>query len=229
MDFRIGEYLSKVELPVTASHKDPDKALVIVESRPCFFLPHVIATAVATHPGWHLYVFAPKNVHEFLSDKVVGEYTRVTIDTPARMTIEKYNALLYSRTFWDIIHEEHILIFQSDCVLVRTTPRDALVYDYIGAACGTLDANFVMNGGLSLRRRSAMLRALDLMRPPSTEPEDIAFCRCMRTHSTLFTLPTLEDCMKFAIESLGDPTTAIGMHGTDKYYAHSDVITALLK
>ena len=48
-------------------------------------------------------------------------------------------------------------------------------------------------------------------------PEDVAFTKCMR-RQTSFKLPTMNACYKFGIESLGDIDTAVGIHGTDKYY-----------
>ena len=47
--------------------------------------------------------------------------------------------------------------------------------------------------------------------------EDVYFSKLIRkNYKDLF--PSMEECDKFAIESWGDYTKAIGIHGTDKYY-----------
>lgn len=239
MDARVGEYLLRhAPLPFRVDRDGGDRALLIVETRPSFFLPHVIATAVRTHPGWALYVAGTPAVHEFLRSHCANyeDVTRITLDSPPRMTTAQYSHLLLSRRLWDLIREEHVLVFQSDCVLVRRCPDRMLAYDFVGAVCGTVDPDtFVMNGGLSVRRRSAMVRAIDLLARRlellhlSDKPEDVAFCEIMRAHPSDFCLPSMRECMEFAIESVGDPRTAVGMHGTDKYYAPPELVTELLQ
>ena len=209
---------------------DAPAALVIVETRPLPYLASVIATAVASHPSWPLYVVGPERVHASLSEKVYN-YVQVVLDVDT-MTIAEYNMLLTSPEFWGTFKEPSVLIFQSDCVLVRPTPPSFLALDYVGAVCGTLDPqSFVMNGGLSLRRVDAMKRCVEHMHRDGddlTAAEDVTFCSVMRRHAREFVCPTMEVCDAYAIESQGDPTTAVGMHGTDKAYAPPQLVDALL-
>lgn len=234
MDARVGEHLVRsATLPFElAATREPDKALLIVETRPSYFLPHVVASAVQTHPGWHLYVFGTPAVHTLLAShcKNYEAATRATLGAAARMSVQDYSALMLSEEVWAAVREEHVLVFQSDCVLVRPTPPHALQHDFIGATCGLLDPErFVINGGLSLRRRSAMLLACQLMTPDlAGKPEDVALCALMRRHPARFDLPSFEECMDFAIETAGNPSKAVGLHGTDKYYAPQQLIEALL-
>jgi hypothetical protein len=236
MNALIGQYLLSRALPFRLAD-DADgtevAALVIVETRPSFWLPYVVSSAVSTHPGWHLYVFGTPAVHALLNASCKN-YDRATrVELPCtRMTVADYSAMLLSREFWTVIRHEHILVFQADCVLVRPTSPLHLRYDYIGAVCGMVHPDrFVMNGGLSLRRRTAMLRAVDKLqaRPELLrEPEDVAFCMIMRQFRDEFTLPTMDECNGFAIESLGDPETCIGLHGTDKWYCSEALIAGML-
>jgi hypothetical protein len=233
----VGTHLIRTtSFPLKISHVEPHKALVIVETRPSFFFPHVVAGAISTHPGWHLYVFGTPEVHALLDsccDNECKDYTKITLGS-ARMTSQQYSHLLMSSGFWDCILEEHVLVFQTDSVLVRPTPPRYLDYAYVGAVCGPVDdgASFIMNGGLSLRRRSAMQRAVHHIRHrhPALldEPEDVAFCAVMRAYPAEFSLPSMRDCNEFAVESVGDASKAVGMHGTDKYYAPSQLIADLL-
>ena len=48
--------------------------------------------------------------------------------------------------------------------------------------------------------------------------EDVYFTNLIRENYPK-SLPSLKECDEFAIESFGDYTKAIGIHGTDKYYA----------
>lgn len=230
MDALVGTYLLTVPLPFSVSRAPGDRALVIVESRPSFFLPHAVASFVRHHPDWHLYVFGTPAVHALLSAHC-NNYTDVTqVQLPQeKLTIGDYNQMLLSERFWTVIQQEHVLIFQTDCVCVRGTPARFLRYDYVGAVCGTLlPDRFIMNGGLSLRRRSAMLRATGMLTDEARQkPEDVAFTQTMRA-SKEFELPDMPECNEFAIESLGDPERAIGMHGTDKYYAPPKLVARLL-
>jgi hypothetical protein len=235
MDHRIGCYLVHAHAPPFFLNPPlPDKALLLVETRPSFFLPHVVASAVRTHPGWRLYVFGTPDVHALLRDSCPNFELATCVTLPSgRLTPQGFSELMMSSEVWGRIAEEHVLVFQTDCVLVRPTPSRFLAFDYVGAVCGLLHPErFVMNGGLSLRRRSAMLRAVRQLRDRHPdllgEPEDVALCRCMRMAGD-FTLPTMKDCNQFAIESLGDPSRAIGMHGTDKYYAAPELVRAMLE
>ena len=175
-----------------------------------------------------MYVYGSPAVHAMLDGAVTG-HTRVTLDC-ATMTSAQYSHLLMSDDFWAVIREEHVLVFQTDSAIVRPVPDAALRWDYIGALCGELHPDrFVMNGGLSLRRRSAMLRAIALLTDGDRDaPEDVAFCRVMRAAGANFALPSMAECDAFAVESQGDPSTAIGLHGTDKYYAPPALVRALL-
>lgn len=219
--------LDAAKVPVEVHATDINRALAIVETRRLPHLPAVISTAVACHPGWPLYVFAPPDVHEFLQCNVSG-YHKVTLGVE-RMTTKEYSRLLLSEAFWRVFREQHVLVFQSDCVIVRAVPSRYFQFDYVGAVCGTLDPRmFVMNGGLSLRNTEAMLRALTLMDEDlMSQPEDVAFCAVLRRGG--FTVPTMEECDRFAIESQGNPSTAIGIHGTDKSYAPPELIDALCR
>ena len=219
----VADYLAAVPLNMPPSVSGDSTALVIVETRCLPHLPSVIASAVRQHPGWHLYVYAPSAVHDFGERSgclAGGQYTKVTLE-PAAMTTASYSKLLLSREFWDVCREEHILVFQADTVVFRPVPQELMRYDYVGAVCGEpLPSKFIMNGGLSLRRRSAMVRAIMLMTDEEArEPEDVAFMLAMRRNPAAFTLPTMQVCDDFFIESRGNPRTAIGVHGTDKLYA----------
>lgn len=86
---------------------------------------------------------------------------------------DDYSKLLMSRKFWEQFETEHILIFQHDSRLLRTGIEEFLKYDYIGASWNF--EPYVGNGGLSLRKKSAMLKVIDNYDDHKFLPEDMYF------------------------------------------------------
>jgi hypothetical protein len=204
-----------------------DTALVIVECRPSFWLPLVIRNALHTQKNTHLYVFGTKEVLEFVAGTVGGEFTGVEI--PHLSSPQEYSMLLLNEGFWKAIQEDVVILFQTDCLFLRPYPgKDS--FDFVGAVCGAVDNDtFVINGGFSVRRVSAMLDVLSKMtEEEKTMPEDMAFTHTMRRLGG-YVLPTLEQANAFAIESMGNPETAVAIHGTDKYYCETGLLMQCLE
>ena len=224
MEINCGRYLLRYldRHDIKPKHdKYSNKCMVIIDTRCSFWLPLVIRNFVDKLPGWNLYFFGPDIVNHFIQEEVGGEYTFIPFRVK-KITKDMYNRLLKKEGFWKKIKEEHILIFQIDSLLIRGIPDNLLKYDYIGAVCGYFDeSRFIMNGGLSLRKRSSIIKACALMTEiEKNQPEDVAFTSCMRRLS-FFRLPTREECNNFSIESTGNYGECIGIHGTDKYYNES--------
>jgi len=213
-----------------APSSPPNIAMVIFETRPVFWLPLVLKNAmdVLGHQCT-LYVVAPKDVHVFIqSNEPDLAYRAIGIDAPRKISIADYSTVMLSKKFWEVFTEEHVLVFQCDCLLLRPIPPSMLLFDYVGPKCGTLTGEqFIINGGLSLRRTQAMLEAIDAMTPEEkTLPEDVAFTMCLRRLGAK--LPSMDECDVFAIESHGDATMCVGIHGTDKYYCSDELLHAAI-
>lgn len=219
----VGEYLVS-QRPPKALSSLAEGAVVFVETRDAYFGPLAMQAAMRAHPGWTPYVLGTPDVLRRFGD----DFHRVEIQHLRGPS--DFSRLLFSKAFWKLFPEPRVLLVQTDTVVVRGCRQDHARFDCIGAVCGNLGLDtFVINGGLSLRKPAAMLRALDLMTPEDLDlPEDVAFTRVMRRHPHAFALPTMEHCHDFAIESLGNPAKAIGAHGTDKYYCPPDVLRALV-
>lgn len=231
MDYDVGHFLLSYDSKVTVS-QTTGNAMVLVETRDSFWLRYVLANAVTMNPGWKLYVFGTKAVLDRVKRHVDGDLVCVElmVDPQQKFLVSDYSRLLLDSAFWNIFaSERRVLIIQLDTVLVRPMPEWVLTFDYIGAVCGkTNPQEFIMNGGLSLRNPKAMIRAIQKMTPAQKDlPEDVAFCETMR-HDADFILPSMQQCHAFAIESRGDPVTAIGAHGTDKDYAQPGLLRQLL-
>lgn len=243
MHRRVGNYLLQGpppgDGPVVAAASAPGVSLLIVEPRESFWLDKVIANAVREFPDSPLFVCAPAAVLDYLRP-LVPTMREIRADFPARTSAATFSALMFQPELWAAIPTPHVLLFQTDAVLVPgaaarllATPGLAAARDvaFLGPACGNCvdDSMFVINGGLSLRRVAAFAEAVGLLTDADRAlPEDAAFCAVMRRHPARFALPTMAECNAFAIESFGDPSTVIGIHGTDKYYCPPALLTATL-
>lgn len=226
VQYDVGVYLNK-ETEKRVVHGHVNAAIVYIETRDHYFVPQVLLNAMHFHPGWNVYVFGTAEVLERIGSVVSG-FTGVLIRGGLRPT--SLSAMLLEPAFWRIFEETHVLFVQKDCVLVRGVQPEHMAFDMIGAVCGrATSGDFIINGGLSLRRVDAMKRALaGMTSEDKTHPEDVAFTRAMRRNPAQFKLPTMMECDAFAIESRGNPFTAIGAHGTDKDYAPAKLLRDLI-
>ncbi len=92
------------------------------------------------------------------------------------LTIKQYNILLTSIDFWNKINGENVLIFQTDSCLCRHintfdfTPY--LDYGFIGAPSKLEYPIPWQNGGISIRKKSLMIKAIKHNNGPSDINED---------------------------------------------------------
>jgi len=233
MDRRVGDYLVK-----GAQKEDfgllefcqPKQSLFIADTRESYWLDLVIKNAVQEFPDWDLFVCAPRPVLDWLRPSF-PRMKEIVADLPPRASPETFSAIMYSQEIWKVFDTEFVMIIQTDTVFApyAKSRLPDLSKDFYGAACGHLAEDFVVNGGLSLRRVSAFAKATAMLTDADRAlPEDVGFCGLMRRHPDLFRMPTMLECMRFAIESFGDPSRVVGIHGTDKHYAPPALLTATL-
>jgi hypothetical protein len=136
------------------------------------------------------------------------QYTNLSTSSFSK---KKYNKLMTSTGFWLEIHAEHILIFQVDCLLRRRGINEFLKYDYVGAPWRSIRApSYGGNGGLSLRKKSAMLEVLKENRVNGImEQEDIFFCKALRSGG--YNLAPPEVAIQFSVEEIYYPDP-VGTH-----------------
>lgn len=222
------------------------KAAVIIETRDNFWLPMVLRNFVSLLKDWNFYFMGPLPLISSVRERVKGDWQFVGLNFPEnstnfRLNMADYNKLLTgvhklsgSETMWDHIKEEHIMVFQSDCICFRNPVQKFLDWDYIGAICGNdrNEENFVMNGGLSLRKKSAMQKVCAEFEEKGENldgsvNEDVMFTDHMRANG--YNIPGLKDCNHFVIETGGDAGTCIGLHGTEKYWIDNDTMGKVMK
>lgn len=196
-----------------------NKALVYIDARPVFWTETIVKEAIRVlGPSWNVYIVETPSAYR--SNREAFDDCKVNFVTLSMENIvrDDYSCILKTPDFWRLFSEEHLLIFQSDSLILRPFPPSLLEYDYMGAPCG----DGIMNGGTSLRRRSAMIRVLEKypekFAEDPEEPEDITFCKVMKGDDT-FVLPPIELCHQYFYESGPLPRNLddlFAIHGTTK-------------
>lgn len=128
-------------------------------------------------------------------------------------SIDEYNKLFTSVEFWNKIAEENILIIQHDSALLRHGIEDFYEFDFIGAPIKWIDFP-AMNGGLSFRHKSAMIKIINEIPYNGTENEDLYFCRGAEVLN--LKLPTFDKAKQFSCETIFN-YGSLGFHAIEKY------------
>lgn len=132
---------------------------------------------------------------------------------PRLNSITAYNRRLTSLDFWNQFEEENVLIIQHDSAILRTGIEDYYQYDFIGAPIKHI--NFpAMNGGFSLRHKSAMINVIKNYHYNGLDNEDMYFCNGLKQLNGKF--PTLEVAKSFSCETIFN-IGSLGFHAIDKY------------
>ena len=159
--------VSKIKDTQEVKLKKTDKVAVIVEPRKHEMLEMIVRNVMYfLGEEWNLHIFGgtenEKWINELFPQHWEYRFTNLGVDN---ITADEHNLLLRQRFFWEQIEEENILIFQTDAYLLRKGIDYVLKYDYVGAE--TLNPydktpkGIGQNGGLSFRKRSAMLECID--------------------------------------------------------------------
>jgi Protein of unknown function (DUF5672) len=140
--------------------------------------------------------------------------------------IGSYSKLMTAASFWDTVHADRVLVFQTDsvlCSLSQYTVDDFLQYDYIGAPFAIRWANLPDwmesgNGGLSLRNVTLMRHIIRLY-PYKGEAEDGYFATAihdMQEKGEPVTPAPLDAARAFSYESGPAPgNMTFGVHRYD--------------
>ncbi len=187
-------------------------AAVIVDTRNVSLFQVITEHLYFLPKDTKLYVFSSEN-QRHLQELLNCEFHVVDINS-----ISDYNKLLTSKSFWEKIEEENILIFQEDSRLLRKGIEEFYEWDYVGASWNF--APWVGNGGLSFRHKSAMLKIIDSIIYEDGLNEDIYFTTYMKPLN--MKLAPVEVANKFSVETqyhLG----SMGFHAIEKYLPEEQV------
>lgn len=160
-----------------------------------------------------------------LADNVAFEHSKylptnsVFYIEPRLNSIHEYNKRLTSLEFWNQFEEENVLIIQHDSSILRYGIDEFYNYDYIGAPIKWIDFP-AMNGGFSLRRKSAMINVIKNYHYNGLENEDLYFCNGLKQLNGK--LPTFEIAKTFSCETIFN-LGSLGYHAIDKYLTSEQV------
>lgn len=142
---------------------------VIIEPRKHKALPFVLNNFLTNlSDEWEIMIFHGRKNKEYIENILSNELyqyrhrikklIQLYIDN---LSINQYNAILKSTSFYKCISTEILLIFQVDSIILKEN-KDLinifLNYDYVGAPWMN---GQVGNGGLSLRRKSKMIEVIE--------------------------------------------------------------------
>tara|TARA_B100000780_G_scaffold260684_1_gene212630 strand:+ start:307 stop:1038 length:732 start_codon:yes stop_codon:yes gene_type:complete len=150
-----------------------NKVAVIVETREHKALPFVLNNVMSILPdGWGLQIFHGSNNLEYVKKVTDTELLNGKEITYTDLKIDSISAddssleIMLTEDFWNKVVGETVLYFECDTMLCPNSEykvEDFEHFDFIGGYWGNqlemLDNDYskVMNGGLSLRKKSYML------------------------------------------------------------------------
>jgi len=149
------------------------KAAVIVETRfRTNLVPLILHFSGVLGPSWPILIYtSAESIGQFSSSAALGRYLRsgaiqirLLPQTVLFTNSDSVNEFMTEKWLWeDLAPAEHILIFQSDSMLCANAARsvdDYFAYDLVGAPIAKkLGTGY--NGGLSLRKRTTILKILE--------------------------------------------------------------------
>lgn len=211
-----------INYPIPKFKKESDKCAVLVDTR-CLSNFEFVIRQVGRFldDSWSMIIFTGNLNYDYVMNicNRISNITvvRMNIDS---MTINDYNNMLLSESFWNGINAEHILIFQGDSLLLRHGINDYLNYDYVGAPWPHNSPTVIGNGGFSLRKKSFMKKVFkeyNINQAPfymkhdflEQVPEDVYFSYGVTYLNGK--VPSLDDAKKFSVESIYYDNP-IGMH-----------------
>jgi hypothetical protein len=150
-----------------------NKAAVIIETRfRTNLVPLILHFGSVLGPSWPILIYtSPEAVSQFSTSASLARYlksgiiqVRLLPQTTLFTNSDSVNQFMTQAWLWeDLAPAEHILIFQSDSMLCANAARsvdDFFEFDFVGAPIRkNLGKGY--NGGLSLRKRSTILKILD--------------------------------------------------------------------
>lgn len=194
---------------------EESKVATIIETRN---LPHlgplILQFLTVLPPDWPIVAWcSPENIEVLRQIPAIArnaEEGRLELRLfPHQFDIhdqEYLSRFLTSPWLWEQLQQEWILFFQSDSMLCSKSPQkidDWLGFDWVGAPWEDSPNAKGGNGGLSIRKRSSMIKLTtnpDIAREPYGDPEDIWFSRRLQELPGV-KWPT-EHQAKFSVENL---------------------------
>ncbi len=193
------------------------KVAVIVETRKHKALEFVLDNVMSTLPNeWDLQIFHGINNIEYIQNIINNNSLLSSIKSKITLsnlnikevTQENSSKIMLSESFWESIVGETVLYFECDSLLCPNSKYkvdDFINFDYIGGYWGnslySLDEKYpvVMNGGISIRKKSFMLNIIKnewetYIEEGGNPCEDYFISHCVKNR------PTTRQVLSFSID-----------------------------
>lgn len=210
----------------------------IVEPRNHENLFNVISNIAYFTKYYRIFWFHSEENKDCLNDKLpIDKITKIKI-SESNITISEYNDILTSSSFWSNFDSDRVLIFQTDCAMVRTGIEDFMKYDLIGAPWiqgwtkRSYPADLICgNGGFSIRNPKLMAYICNNHSPNYNKfPEDYFFSANVKDLSIVIPkimIPqSIEEASFFASETILN-AKSLGIHAAYKYHKYEDLLKLL--
>lgn len=191
-----------------------NKVAVVVETREHKAMPFVLDNVMSILPDeWNLQIFHGSNNFDYINEVIdVTEYSdKVTLTNLNIDNISQQDTslkIMLSENFWNQVIAETVLYFECDSMLCPNSEykvEDFEHFDYIGGywgnILGTLDSKYerVMNGGISIRKKSFMLDIIKNELQPYLDRGGNS-CEDYFVTDRIRTIPTFRDVLTFSID-----------------------------
>lgn len=177
---------------------------------------------------WGFIIFHGNKNKDFINNILDGELNNyknriiklinLNVDN---LTNKEYNLILKSNSFYDNIDTEIFLIFQVDTLIIKENKElinNFLEYDYVGAPWIN---GLVGNGGLSLRKKSKMLKIIDKVDTNFKLNEDEYFS--LQEEVSLYR-PCFIEAQTFSVETVFHESP-FGVHNCYHYLSEEHWLT----
>jgi hypothetical protein len=210
-----------------------EKFAVILEPRREPLLEYVLKNVMHfLGEGWGLQIFAGNKNEDYVRE-ITRNWKTVHIENIGvdNLRREEFRALRKDPEFWKKMRGETLLCFETDTLLCRRGVDEFLGYDFIGAPWTEKMAISptvrIGNGGLSVRRRDAMIDICESCNSKVIPSEDSFFSYHLHLRKEEFNLPTVDTANRFSVESMFYPEP-IGFH-KPWLYITEDRLRVILK
>lgn len=178
---------------------------------------------------WNFIILCGLSNHEYLIDLVENNFRehkeRITIYqiNVVNFIVQEYSNFMLNKQIYNLIPTETFLTFQLDTLIsakYKDYIYDFMEYDYVGAPWKKqhIPNLYVGNGGLSLRKKSAILHALDndTYNIKYRENEDVYFSFYIKNK------PSLEKAKLFSTETIFSEKS-FGTHSSYKHLSEEEL------
>ena len=191
------------------------KVAVIVETRKHKALPFVLNNVMSIlSDEWNLQIFHGSNNLDYINEVIHNTeyYDKVTLSNLNIDSISQQDTnleIMLSENFWNQVIAETVLYFECDSMLCPNSEHkveDFEHFDYIGGYWGNqldmLDNDYskVMNGGLSIRKKSFMLDIIKNELQPYLDRGGNP-CEDYFVTDRIRTKPKVRDVLNFSIDN----------------------------